>query len=1039
MFVRAVLAAGVLLSTAVPFSHAQTVDPSLLKVGSWRFVGPTRGGRVEAVAGISSQPLVYYMGSTGGGVWKTVDGGIAWHNVSDGYFKTGSVGALQIAPSDPNTIYVGMGESCLRGDASYGDGVYKSTDAGKTWKNVGLEKTRHIARIRINPTDPNDVYVAAFGDEFGPSEDRGVFHSTNGGASWEKILFRDAGTGAIDLTMQADNPKVLYASFLELRRFPWGLRSGGDNTSLYKTVDGGKHWEELTNKPGMPSGPKGRIGIAQSPVMPNRVWALVDASIGKKGLFRSDDAGETWQRMTDNADLTQRPWYYHHIFADPKNADRMWVLNIDMWESMDGGKTFKQVSPPHGDNHDLWVDPNNTSRWIQADDGGATITTDGGKTWSSEMNQATSQMYHVTTDQRYPYRLYASQQDNNTISVPSQNDDDSITAEDYYSVGDGESGYVAVNPANNNVVYGGNHHWTYRSDHVSKILEDISPNPETHYGWGAADINYRFQWTFPVVTSALEPNAVYVTSQYVHKSTDEGRTWQIISPDLTRHNPKYLEMTPHYKYEPKNDPFWGPITRDNTGIEWYSVIFAFAESPVQKGLLWAGTDDGYVQVSKDGGAHWDKVTPPMLPEYALISIIDPSAQDPGTAYVAANKFKFQDHHPYLYVTHDYGKTWKQITDGIPADDFTRTIRSDPAHKGLLYAGTETSVYVSFDDGAHWQSLGLNLPHVPVHDLVVQHSKDGLEYDLVAATHGRGFWILDHLDQLGQVKTGLERDPVVVFEPSVAVRSKISTPKVFSATYQQGVFGTNPPRGLVVNYYLKEKASTPITLTIKDAKGEVVRTWTSGVAAPAATRRRAKQSTLTTEAGLNHFTWDLGYTAATILPGTILANAAPQPFALPGTYSVTLEVAGKSYTKPFTVVKDPRNPSTDEQLAKQFAFMANVRDTVNELEKTVAKIRAARAEATKWAGTSADRAAKLEAFNDKLYPIEEQLTQYRAHAGQDLSNYPTALDGKMCAVAGLASEADVEPTAAAYDRFGQQVALLKKLEGETDAAIAGLPK
>ncbi|MBI3983336.1 MAG: glycosyl hydrolase, partial [Gemmatimonadetes bacterium] len=556
------------------------VEPSYLDLVEWRLAGPTRGGRVLAVAGDPVDNFTFYQGTAGGGVWKTTDGGIHWANISDGYFHTGSVGAIAIAESAPQVVYVGMGEACIRGNASVGDGVYKTTDGGKTWSHVGLGTTSQIARVRIHPRNPDLVYVAALGSPWGPSPDRGVYRSKDGGRTWEKVLYRDVNTGAIDLVMDPSDPNVLYASFLQLRRYPWGFTSAGPGTGLFKSMDGGDTWRELTNNRGIPGGLKGRIGIAVSPVQPNRVWTIIDAELGTKGVFRSEDGGATWTRVNDDANLTQRPWYYHHIFADPKDANTVYVLNTGLWKSTDGGRTFSRIEVPHGDNHDLWIDPANPLRMVEANDGGAIVTFNGGESWSGIMNQPTAQLYHVAVDNGEPYRLYASQQDNTTITVPSRSDFGVNSLEDWYTVGGGENGYVAPRTDDANVVYAGNHHWITRFDRRTKQIRDISPNPETHYGWGAADINYRFWWTYPIMTSPHDPDVLYLTSQYVHKSTDEGQSWAVISPDLTRADPKTLEQTPSYE-NPEPGEYWGPITREAYGPEWYATIFAFAESPAQ--------------------------------------------------------------------------------------------------------------------------------------------------------------------------------------------------------------------------------------------------------------------------------------------------------------------------------------------------------------------------------------------------------------------------------------------------------------------------
>ncbi|HEX9582394.1 MAG TPA: glycosyl hydrolase, partial [Gemmatimonadales bacterium] len=569
------LSAG-LLSVA----SAQTVDSTYFSLLEWRNVGPSRGGRVVAVAGDPRDRMTFYQGTTGGGVWKTEDGGINWDNVSDGYFQTGSVGAIAVSASDPRVVYVGMGEACFRGNSTHGDGMYRSGDGGATWTHVGLAPTRQIGRVVVHPTDPNLVYVAALGDAWGPSAERGVYRSRDGGGTWEKILYGDENTGAIDIVFDPSNPLVLYASLLQLRRFPWGFTSAGPGTGLFKTTDGGDNWTEITANPGLPDGLKGRIGITVSPADPNRVWAIIDAELGKKGVFRSDDAGATWTRTNEDANLTQRPWYYHHIVADPKDRNTVYVLNVRFWKSTDGGTTFRGVTAPHGDNHDLWIDRDDPRRMVLGHDGGASVSMNGGASWSDILNQPTAQLYHVVTDSRTPYRLYASQQDNTSISVPSRSDFGSITIEDWYTVGGGEDGYIAVRTDNPDIVYAADHHWLFRYDHRTKQVRDISPNPETHYGWGSANINYRFWWTYPVMTSPHDPNVLYAGSQVVHRTRNEGMSWEVISPDLTRHDPRTLETTPSYT-NPQVEEYWGPITREAYGPEWYATVFALAESPAQ--------------------------------------------------------------------------------------------------------------------------------------------------------------------------------------------------------------------------------------------------------------------------------------------------------------------------------------------------------------------------------------------------------------------------------------------------------------------------
>ncbi|MBI4538919.1 MAG: glycosyl hydrolase [Gemmatimonadetes bacterium] len=1002
---------------------AATVDQSYLSLLSWRSIGPSRGGRVTTVAGDPVNKLVFYQGATGGGVWKTDDGGLTWRSVSDGYFGTGSVGAVAVAPSNPNVVYVGMGEACLRGNVSHGDGVYKSTDAGKTWTRVGLEATRHVGRIVIHPRNPDIAYVAALGDVFGPSPDRGVYRTRDGGRTWEKILYRDENTGGIDITMDPNNPQVIYASLLQERRFPWGLLTAGPGSGFFKTTDGGNTWSELSERPGLPTGMKGRTGITLSPARANRVWAIVDGGTGKKGVFRSDDGGATWRLVSDKADLTQRPSYYHHIFADPKDANTVYVLNTGLWKSTDGGGTWSRIPTPHGDNHDLWIDPQDPQRMVEANDGGATVSYNGGKSWSTLLNQPTAQLYHVIADNQVPYRVYAAQQDNTTISLPSRSDYGRVTLEEWYTVGGGEAGYIAPNTKDPNIVYAADHHFLYRYDHRTRQTRDISPNPETYYGWGAADKLYRFWWTYPVATSPHDPNVLYATSQYVHKTTNEGQSWEIISPDLTRHDPKTLEKTPGYGHMEPGE-YWGPLTRETYGPEWYATIFAFAESPAKAGVLWAGSDDGYIQVSRDNGKNWTNVTPPDLPEFALMSIIDPSPHDAAAAYVAATRYKLQDRKPYLYKTADYGQSWTKIVEGIPDDGhhFTRVIREDPGRRGLLYAGTEAGVYVSFDDGAHWQSLQLNLPVVPVHDMVV---KDG---DLAVATHGRSFWILDNVALLHQFSDAALAEPVHLFQPKTTIRFRARASLTGRNSGNIG-FGDNPPDGVVIPYYFKEKPAGEVTLAIQrelaGGQTEVVRTFSSekeeAAEEPGFFEESGGSGKVAAEAGAHAFNWDVRYPGADVLPDAVFQGSTEGPLAPPGTYRVELAAGGQTYTQSFQIVRDPRIAFTDPDLVAQFEFLISVRDKLTETMNVVRKMRDMRKRAQELvqAAGGQDRQAleqALQALNDKLYPLEERLVQFRARANQDLLNYATGIDSKLARLNVFASMADAPPTQGERDLF-----------------------
>ena len=694
----------------------------------WRCIGPPRGGRVVAVAGHPTEAATFYFGACAGGVWKTDDAGSYWENISDGYFTSAAVGAIAVSEADPNVIYAGTGEHTIRGDVSYGDGVYKSTDGGQSWTNIGLRETKHISKIRIHPQNPDLVYVAALGHAFGPNEERGVYRSQDGGQTWQKVLFRRDKAGAVDLSMDSTNPRVLYVTIWEAVRNFWSLTSGGPDSSIYKSIDGGETWVELTGNPGLPEGLKGRMGIAVSPANPARVWAIIEAKDERAGMYRSDDGGATWQQTSSNRDLIHRPWYYCHVFADPQDAETVYVLNLKMWKSTDGGVTFNDITTPHGDNHDLWIDPANPQRMIEGNDGGACVSYTGGKSWSSIYNQLTGQFYHLAVDNQYPYRVYGTQQDNSSISVPSASEKGAISWMDCYPAGTGESGYIAVNPDDANIVFvgavgssPGGGGALQRYDHRTKQIRLVTVWPEAYTGWGVDDIRYRFAWTFPIVFSAHDSKVLYTCGNHVFRTTDEGSSWEAISPDLTRDDKSKFAAS------------GGPITLDTSGAEHYGTVFAFAESPHIPGLLWAGSDDGLLHISKDNGETWTNITPPDLAEWSLISVIEPSPHHEATAYVSATRYKLDDYQPYLYKTVDFGQSWQQID--FPEGEITRVVREDPARQGLLYAGTESGLFISFDDGDNWQRFNGNLPVVPIYDMVVKDT------DLVVATHGRAFWIL----------------------------------------------------------------------------------------------------------------------------------------------------------------------------------------------------------------------------------------------------------------------------------------------------------
>jgi photosystem II stability/assembly factor-like uncharacterized protein len=986
---------------------AQQGDP-LLRDLRFRLIGPFRGGRSVAVAGVPSDPKTYYFGATGGGVWKTTDAGLSWLPISDGFFKTGSVGAIAVAAADPNTIYVGMGEACVRGNASNGDGVYKSIDGGRTWRNVGLQQTYHIGAVVVHPKNPDIVYVAALGHLWGPNPERGVYRSTDGGQTWKQVLTRGPDTGASDIAMDPSNPRILYASFWEASRKPWRLDSGGPNSGIWKSSDGGDTWQDLSHAPGLPRGVEGRIGITVSPANPERVWALVEAADG--GVYRSDNAGRTWIKLSTENDLRQRAWYYSHIFADPKGADTVYVNNVGMWKSIDGGRTFQQLRPPHGDNHDLWIAPENPQRMILSNDGGATITADGGQTWSTEDNQPTAQFYRVTMDEDFPYHIYGAQQDNSTVRIASRTLAGGITAADFYDVGGGESGWIAPDPRNSEIVYAGSYgNLITRQDHRTGQMRNINAWPDNPMGYGADTLKYRFQWSFPIEFSPHDPKTLYIGSNVLMKTVNEGQNWETISPDLTRND------------KSKQASSGGPITQDNTSIEYYDTIFTIMESPVTKGLIWAGTDDGLVQITRDGGKHWDNVTPKAFPEWSQVNSIDASSFDAGTAYVAVTAYKLDDFHPYLFKTTDYGKTWTKIVNGIPDSHFTRVVKEDPNHRGLLVAGTEFGLYISFDDGANWKSFQLNLPIVPIADVAFHKRED----ELVIATQGRSFYIFDDLPLLYQESPAVQTEDAHLFKPKDTYR--VGGGRGFGGGGRGGgaAVGENPPAGAVVSYWLKARPQGDVKLEFLDSTGKLVHEYSSRAPEPAPPaeggeaafggRGGGPPARVAAQQGMNRFVWNMRYPDATTFPGIILwAGSMTGPLAAPGSYQVRLTVDGKTQTQRFAIKKDPRLDTTPEDYAKQLSLALQVRDKLSETNEGVIRIRELRKQLDEYAKRDDKRVADAaKALISKLTAVEEELYQTKNRASEDPLNFPIKLNNKLAYVMGVVESSDNQPTSQSY--------------------------
>ncbi len=912
-FSRFLLLAAILAGVTFP-AVGQNISPSLYSGLEWRMIGPHRGGRVLAVSGIAGEPYVYYFGGVGGGVWKTTNEGEVWNPIFD-RSPVASIGAVAVAPSDPNIIYVGTGEADMRSDISFGDGVYKSTDAGRTWNNIGLKDTMQIGRILVDPHDPNIVLVAALGHAYGSNPERGVFRSTDGGATWQKVLYKDENTGAIDLAFDPNNSRIVFASLWQARRPPWSAYppTSGPGSGLYKSTDSGITWQQITGH-GFPFEGLGHIGVAVAQgENGNRVYAIVDAKAG--GLYRSDDAGQNWIRISADPRIWGRGWYFGGITIDPSNSDTVYLPNVALYRSTDGGKTFTAIkgAPGGDDYHSLWIAPENSRRMILGCDQGAAISVDGGETWSSWNNQPTAQFYHVATDNQFPYRVYGAQQDSGSASITSRGDFGEITFRDWYSAGAGEAGYILPDPTDPNIIYGGDTYGSlFRLDIRTGQSQNISPTPVSEFGAEISQRRYRFTWTSPLVFSPQDPHALYMGSQYVLKTTDEGKSWQRISPDLTG--------TDNASQAANNSP----PSIENTKARGYGVVYSIAPSPVTAGLIWAGTDTGMIHLTRDGGTTWSTVTPPGLSDWSKISVLEASRHDAATAYAAVDRHRLDDYSPYIFRTHDFGKTWTRITNGIAAPAFVHAVREDPVRKGLLFAGTDLGIYLSFDDGAHWQPLQLNLPVTPIHDLLVHQN------DLVVATHGRSFWILDDIAPLRQIDNTLGAPEFHLFRPSDAIRVRPSMNRD-SPLPPETPAGENPPPGAILYYYLHSAPAGNVTIEILDDSGKLVRKYSSddqpafpNTPPPFAANWLRFPPPLSKQAGMQRFVWDLRYPLPpTITPSYSAAVYGPNtprepegPLVLPGTYQVKLTVAGHPSTQPLLVKMDPRVKVSESDLHAQ---------------------------------------------------------------------------------------------------------------------------
>ncbi|WP_291777598.1 glycosyl hydrolase [Cecembia sp.] len=954
--------------------QAQTFDEKLYDAVEWRLVGPHRGGRSAAVSGVIGERNTFYFGATGGGVWKTTDGGITWANISDGFFG-GSIGAVTVAPSDPNIIYVGGGEKTVRGNVSYGYGFWKSTDAGKTWDHLGMEETRFISRIRVHPNNPDVVYAAVLGDIFKPTNMRGVYKSTDGGKTWDRKLFVNEQSGAVDLILDPNNPEIVYASTWQLKRTPYSLESGGPGSKMFKSTDGGDNWTEISRNPGLPEGTLGIMGITVSPLNSNRLWAIVENLDG--GVFRSDDAGATWAKTNDDRNLRQRAWYYTRIYADTQDENTVYVMNVNYHKSTDGGETFKGAAAPHGDHHDLWIDPSDNQRMIIADDGGAQVSFDGGASWSTYMNQPTAQFYRVTTDDHFPYRIYGAQQDNSTMRIAHRNDGYGITENDWQVSAGSESGWLAVDPTDNDIVYGGNYGGLLQYlNHKTGARRNVNVYPDNPMGHGAEGMKYRFQWNFPIFFSPHDPKVLYTTSNQFHRSINGGQSWETFSPDLTRNAKEKL------------GPSGGPITKDNTSVEYYSTIFAAAESPLKKGVIWAGSDDGLVHVSKDNGETWENVTPQDLPEWTQINSMEGHPFEEGGLYFAATAYKNGDFAPYLFKTIDYGKTWTKIVNGIDAQHFTRVVRADPTKRGILYAGTETGMYISFNDGSEWSAFQLNLPIVPITDLTIKDN------NLIAATQGRSFWIIDDLTVLHQLSGEVASKPFYLFQPQDSYTMD-------GVRRESKTAGTNRPGGVLVYYQLNQDPKEEVRLEFYDNKRNLIREFSSkGIAG----------DTLKYKVGSNEFNWNLRIPDAKGFEGMIMWSGPLRgPKVVPGDYTVLLVVDGQVQEQGFKILADPRYPSTQQDRQAQFDFLLKVRDKLTETHETIILIRKYRDELNALVEKNPRQKRRIDPIIKTISDIEKELYQTQNRSGQDPLNYPIRLNNKLAHLNVIAGTGEWKPT------------------------------
>ena len=966
---------------------------------NWRSIGPYRGGRASSVTGVSNSDNTYYFGATGGGVWKSTDSGQNWRNISDGFFG-GSIGAISASESDPNILYVGTGEKTVRGNVSPGyGGFWKSDDAGETWKKMNLDIDQvQVGRIAIHPKNPDIVYIAIIGDLFKDSNKRGVYKSTDGGKSWRQVLFSNERSGAVDISIDKNNPRIIFASTWNIRRTPYSLESGGEGSGLWKSTDGGETWKNISDNEGLPSGIWGISGVSVSPVNSKKVFALIENKEG--GLFRSDDGGSSWKKVNEDRNLRQRAWYYTRVYADTQNENRVYVMNVSFWRSEDGGKSFDRYRTPHGDHHDLWIDPENNKRLIVADDGGAQVSSDDANNWSTYMNQPTAQYYRVATDNSFPYNILVAQQDNSTQRVPHRVNSGGISERDWERSAGGESAHLAAKPDNPDIVYGGSYGgYLTRLDHSTGEVRSVNVWPNNPMGHGAEDMKFRFQWNFPIFFSPHDPNKLYTTSNRFHVTYNEGEKWEVFSPDLTRNEKEKL------------GPSGGPITKDNTAVEYYATIFAACESPYEKDLLWAASDDGLVHLSRDGGKNWEDVTPVNSPKYLMWNSVEPDPFVKGGLYAAGTLYKTGDFQPYMYKTKDYGKTWEKITNGIPNNHFTRVLRADPNKEKLLYAGTESGMYISFDDGISWNSFQLNLPLVPITDLTIKNN------NLIAATQGRSLWLIDDLTPLHQLNKEVNNASMKLFKPI--------------DSYRMGSPGRGTPRnagknhhnGVEVFFNIDDKIldeNTSVTLEFLDNEKKLIKKYDN----------QTDENALDINGEKNSFVWNMRYDDAKGFDGLIMWAASLRgPIASPGQYYVKLTVNEKSEEQSFNILKDPRSNSTDEDLKEQFDFLLSVRDKVSDIHQTIIDIISSRSQLIDLKSKISDKYPDMEnSISDvisRITLIEEKLYQTKNRSGQDPLNFPIRLNNKLAHLTSVASVGNFKPTDQMYNVRDELIGLIDK--------------